>query len=65
MKLNDVVRREIIADHTEYMRQVLHASGENEQVVDKILFHYATAMAHGWKHGFDEAAKESSHEYDE
>lgn len=36
--------------HWEYISQLLRTHGENEQVIEKIGFHYRTAMAHGAKH---------------
>ena len=38
-------------DHWSYVEQVLRNSGESPEVIEKIKFHYISAMIHGIKHG--------------
>ena len=38
-------------DHWNYVKAVLEAHGEEESVIEKIGFHYRTALEHGYKHG--------------
>jgi len=37
--------------HWEYVKSVLEAHSEDENVIEKIGFHYKTAFVHGHKHG--------------
>jgi hypothetical protein len=41
-------------EHWEYVKEVLLTHGEDEAVVEKIGFHYVTAMKHGYKHGLED-----------
>jgi len=34
-----------------YVEELLRLHGEDEIIIEKIGFHYKTAMRHGYKHG--------------
>ena len=40
----------LINDHWEYIKSLLVAHDEPEDVKTMIEFHYKTAFEHGWKH---------------
>lgn len=37
--------------HWEYVKSVLEAHGEEEEIINLIGFHYVEAFKHGYKHG--------------
>lgn len=39
--------------HWNYVRQILEAHGEDREVIEKVGFHYRSAMVHGFKHGVE------------
>lgn len=39
--------------HWSYVKDVLKTHGEDDDVIDKIGFHYVSAMVHGHKHGVE------------
>lgn len=46
-----------ILNHWLYVKGILVAHGEDEDVIRKIGHHYMTAFEHGLKHGIEEATK--------
>jgi len=40
--------------HWSYIEQVLLTHGEDKNIIEKIGFHYKSAMIHGYKHGLDD-----------
>ena len=49
--------KELSKEHSAYVRELLVRHGEDPWVVEKIIWHYETAMVHGYKHGVDETNK--------
>lgn len=44
---------ELAEDHWKYIERLLEMHGEDDEVVDKIGFHYVSAFVHGFKHARD------------
>lgn len=49
---------ELVEEHWAYLRQVLELEGRAPQIIELVGFHYRTAMAHGHKHGWEDALSE-------
>jgi hypothetical protein len=45
-------------DHWSYVRGVLETADVPENIINKIGFHYKTAMIHGYKHGVVDTKEE-------
>ena len=45
---------ELGEQHWSYIETLLRVHGEDEDVIQKIKFHYVQAMKHGYKHGRSE-----------
>lgn len=43
----------LVDEHWQYIRALLIQHGEDFGTVEKIGFHYRTAMEHGWKHAVE------------
>jgi hypothetical protein len=50
----------VASEHWGYIEGLLRIHGENEQVIEKIKFHYESAFVHGWKHCKEEVNKKWS-----
>lgn len=46
-------------EHWEYVKNVLLLHGEKVETVNKIGFHYVSAMRHAYGHGLEDAKKEA------
>lgn len=53
-KATDPDFKERTRQHWEFIKGVLETACENPEVIDKIGFHYRTAMIHGYKHARQE-----------
>lgn len=53
--------KEMIEAHWAYVREVLNRAGEDRGVIEKIGFHYKTAMEHGWKHAMAAGGNHNKH----
>ena len=51
--------------HWAYVKQVLELHGEQQETIEKIGFHYVTAMIHGFGHGYECGYKNGKMEHDE
>ena len=49
MKMDEV--KKLAQEHWNYVEELLHTHGESDDVIEKIGFHYKSAMIHGVKHG--------------
>lgn len=45
---------ELALNHWSYVEALLEKHGEDKATIDKIGFHYRSAMIHGYKHGQEE-----------
>ena len=50
---------ERVEEHWAYIRSLLEAHGESPNIIEKIGFHYRTAMLHGFGHGYEEGKKDN------
>ena len=41
--------------HWSYIKALLETHSEDADIIEKIGFHYRTAMVHGYKHGIEDA----------
>ena len=47
--------------HWLYIKKLLEIHKENSTIINKIAFHYKTAMIHGYGHGWEDAMKKRLH----
>ena len=47
--------KKLANDHWKYIEGVLATHNENYLVIEKIKFHYISALIHGFKHGVEYA----------
>ena len=50
--------RELAEAHWGYIEKLLYVSGVQDQEIERIGFHYKTAMIHGYGHGWENAKNE-------
>lgn len=43
--------KQIADEHWDFIKQLLETHGENPEIIQKIGFHYKTALIHGYGHG--------------
>ena len=58
MTLREEEFRERAEAHWKYVEQVIRLHGESEMVIQKIGFHYKTAIIHGYGHGYEDKEDE-------
>ena len=57
-KMTDKEIALLAENHWGYVREVLEDAGaDSDQLIERIGFHYRTAMVHGFKHGAEERKK--------
>lgn len=49
--LNNKKAKQLADEHWEYVKSLLKIHGETLAVIEKIGFHYKSAMIHGYGHG--------------
>ena len=50
--------KESVETHWKYIEELLRTHEESETTIQRIGFHYKTAMLHGYKHGYKDAREE-------
>jgi len=48
---------DLAEEHWAYVRDTLRVHGEDDAVIEKIGWHYTTAMVHGYKHAIEDMKK--------
>jgi hypothetical protein len=58
--MNDISEKgkELGETHWKYIESLLIVHGEDEEIIQKIKFHYIQAMKHGYKHGINDKVKD-------
>lgn len=47
--------KQLASEHGKYIRELLNKHGEDPWTIEKIMWHYETAMVHGYKHGLQDS----------
>jgi len=58
MNKKKINSKELTEAHWKYIKEVLTNHGIFEAEIERIGFHYQTAMIHGYKHGYADAMDE-------
>ena len=56
-KIKVDLSKELTQEHWKYIEDVLINHGIPDSELERIGFHYRTAMIHGYKHGYADAIK--------
>ena len=60
--MNKTSIKEKAKAHWEYIKGILETHQENNEVIEKIGYHYKTAFLHGYKHGIEDKQKPTATE---